>query len=757
MRRLSAIAALIFFGAIFPLISFAQEQPSWEAWTLSQIIPGTPAGSVDFDFVGDTVTGTNGICVKYGESVLMADSATVNRLTGETVADGHVRIEEGDQIWVGEHIRYNFKTHQMQSEQFRMGRPPVFAQGGQLQGDTTNKTYHARHAFVTTDDVTDPAICIRSSHIKIVPGKYVEMWNAVLFMDGVPVFYFPYYRRNLGEHANNFNFTPGYRSAYGPFLLNTYTWYLGDAVDGKIRLDYREKRGVGAGPDLNLVLGQWGEADFKYYYLHDQHPNNSTGTNSFANLGVIPENRQRFSLEYQATPFTNLNLKALVNYQSDPLVLHDFFEGDYTANPQPNTFIEVNKYWNNWSLDAETTPRVNNFFDQVERLPDVKLTGYRQQIFDTPLYYESESSAGYYQRFFAATNNNLFSATNSPPAYSAARADTFHQLLLPCTFFGWLNVTPHVGGRFTWYSQESGPGGTNDETDRAVFNTGVGTSFKVSQLWAGATNSLLDIDGLRHILEPSVNYVFVPRPTAPLSQLPQFDSASPSLLLLPIQFPDYDNIDSIDSQNVIRFGLRNTLQTKRGGQLDDLLDWNVALDWRLTPGRDQNNLDEPFSGQKTFSDLYSDLVFRPRKWIALESQLRYDINSGDLNLAFHQLTLTPNERWSWGIGHWYLRSGFDGFTQSDNFITSTFFYRLNDNWGFRTRHDFNAENGRLQQQLYTIYRDLRSWTGALTFRVVDNGNGPTDFTVAFTFSLKAVPKTQVGGDTVQHAYHLVGE
>ena len=173
---------------------------------LNQIIPGAPIGSVDM--VGDTATGTNGICVKYGEAVLMADSATVNQQTGEAVADGHVRIEEGDQIWVGEHIRYNFKTHQMQSEQFRTGKPPVFAQGRQLQGDTTNKTYNARHALVTTDDVSDPAICVRASRIKIVPGKYVEMWNAVLFMDGVPAFYFPYYRRNLGRHANNFNFHP---------------------------------------------------------------------------------------------------------------------------------------------------------------------------------------------------------------------------------------------------------------------------------------------------------------------------------------------------------------------------------------------------------------------------------------------------------------------------------------------------------------------------------------------------------------------
>ena len=289
-----------------------------------------------------------------------------------------------------------------------------------------------------------------------------------------------------------------------------------------------------------------------------------------------------------------------------------------------------------------------------------------------------------------------------------------------------------------------------------MFNTGVETSFKASQLWAGATNSLLAVDGLRHIIEPSVTYAYVPAPSTPPSQLPQFDSALPSLLLLPVQFPDYNNIDSIDSENVIRFGLRNTLQTKRDGQLDNLLDWNVMLDWRLTPGQDQTNLDEPFSKQETFSDLYSDLTFKPRSWIVLDSQLRYAINGGHLNLAFDQLTFTPNERWSWGLGYWYLRSGFDGFTQANNFITSTFFYRLNDNWGFRTRHDFNAADGRLQEQDYTIYRDLRSWTCALTFRVIDNSTGPTDFTVAFTFSLKAAPKTHVGDDTAQ-PYHLLGE
>jgi len=706
--------------------------------------------------------GTNGICVNYGGAMLMAEKDwSLNQQTGDIEASGNVRIESGDQIWVGEHIHYNFKTHQMQSGEFRTGKPPVFAAGRELEGNTTNRTYGARHVFVTTDDVSNPATRVRASRIKIVPGQYVEMWNAVLYVDGVPAFYFPYYKRNLGARANNFNFVPGYRSAYGAYLLNTYTWFLGDNVDGKIHLDYRERRGVGAGPDLNLQLGRWGDFTFKYYYLHDVDSDRSISTNAFANLGAIPQNRQRFYFAWQATPFTNLNVKALVNYQSDPLVLHDFFEGDYTANPQPNTFAEVNKYWENWSLDAEATPRVNNFFDQVERLPDVKLTGFRQQVFGTPLYYESESSAGYYRQVFAAANEALYTNANaSLPDYSAARADTYHQVLLPWKFFNWLNVTPRVGGRFTYYSAETGPGGTNSATWRNVFNTGVETSFKASRLWTGATNSLFDIDGLRHVIEPSVNYVFVPEPSTPPSQLPQFDSELPGLEILPVQFPDYNDIDSIDSRNVIRFGLRNTLQTKRDGQIDTLLDWNLMLDWRLRPNTSTNALQNGLTSagpQKTFNDLYSAIAFRPRSWLTLDSQVRYDINDGHLNLAFHQLTFTPNERWSWGLGHWYLRGGLLGnAVGGDNFITSTYFYRLNDNWGFRATHDFNAQDGRLQDQFYSLYRDFRSWTGALTFRVVDNGTGPEDFTIAFSFSLKASPRAKLGDDAV-NPYNLVGE
>ena len=100
----------------------------------------------------------------------------------------------------------------------------------------------------------------------------------------------------------------------------------------------------------------------------------------------------------------------------------------------------------------------------------------------------------------------------------------------------------------------------------------------------------------------------------------------------------------------------------------------------------------------------------------------------------------------WGGGTW----------TENNYVTSTFFVRVSDNWSVRATHNFNSDTGRLQEQFYTLYRDLRSWTGAVTFRVQDNVGSTTDFTIAFQLSLKASPSSHVGDDVVNRE-RLVGQ
>jgi hypothetical protein len=72
------------------------------------------------------------------------------------------------------------------------------------------------------------------------------------------------------------------------------------------------------------------------------------------------------------------------------------------------------------------------------------------------------------------------------------------------------------------------------------------------------------------------------------------------------------------------------------------------------------------------------------------------------------------------------------------------YLRLNENWATRIAQRFEARDGTLEEQYYTIYRDLRSWTAGLTFRIRDNRSAPSDFGVAVTFSLKAFPRLGSG-------------
>lgn len=721
----------------------AAEPAAAESDTLIIQALGGEQSQAEYNLTTHTASTTNAVMMLYRGVVLTAErGASWSYETKQVEAFGNVRILQGDQLWTSEHVRYNFDTHQMQAEQFRTGENPLFAAGDGLHGDITNKTYVASGAMLTADDIANPAVKIRAKRIKIIPGKKITASHATLYLGNVPVFYFPYYSRNIGPHANNLNALPGYRSLFGPFVLGTYTWWYNEQLDGVFHLDYREKRGPGIGPDVNYNLGPWGQGTFRYYYTHDRDPEADE-------LGVaIPEDRQRVWFSYSANPATNLYLKSLVRYESDLAVVRDFFEGEYRRNPQPNTYFEANKFWQNFSLDAYVQPRLNNFLETVERLPDIRLTGLRQQIGETPFYYESETSAGYYRRLFAENTGILGPLPG--PDYEAARADTFHQVLLPQTFFGWLNVTPRVGGRGTYYSDASGPGATTTEETRGVFNTGAEVSFKASRLWPDVRSDTLDMNGLRHIIEPSANYVYVPSPSEPPQVLPRFDYELPSLRLLPIEYPDYNAIDSIDSQNVIRWGLHNKLQTKRKGQVVNLVNWDLYTDWRLKPN----------AGQTTFADLYSDLTFRPRNWLSFESITRYDINGGDWRMSFTTLTISPNETWSWRVGHYYLRDDFQpvptALGAGSDILSSTLMYRLNENWGFRASHYYDIRQGRLQEQAYTVYRDLRSWTAALSFLVRQTHvGGPEDYTVAFTFSLKAYPRYTLGSD-LGGPYSLLG-
>jgi len=683
-------------------------------------------GEVELSPDARTASAKNGVVVRWKGSTVSAQTVQLDQEKGEALAEGDVVVEyasdSGERIrWKGQQVRFDFLQKKVDAGQFRFGAGPLFLKGDRVsvtQGGTNQVVLGGE---VTTDDVAEPGYRIRARSLSIDGQRTISAEDALLYVGKVPVMYFPWYVRKADRHPNFFTVTPGYRSLYGPYVLGSYHWMSRTNLQTAVDLDYRQRRGIGGGPRLSYDLGDLGKGRGGFYYLRDQAPELS------AFNGPIDPDRYRFDLRHSITNDSGFEFKGILRGQSDPMVLRDYFEREFRTDPQPKTFVEFSRLGSNWSLDFLTHVQVNEFFRTVERLPDVRLRGLRQQIGVTPVYYESDSSLAYLRY-----RDALAGGTN----YAAFRGDSYHQLVAPHTFGGWLNVSPRLGARATYYGDPEGLNAIPDDRHRWVANTGVDVGFKASRLWPQFSSTALDMNGARHIAEPQFSYVFVPEPNRTPMELPKFDRELITPKLLPIHFPDYTQIDSVDSQNTVRLGLRNKLQTKREGQVENVLNWSLLTDWRLQQRSDQTR----------FSDVYSEIDFTPRSWLTLTSETRFDTLTHEFRESNHRATWTANEWFDWSIGHRYLRDDWALYGAGNNLIFSRFHAKLNENWAVRGVHQFEARDGTLEEQQYQVYRDLRSWTVGLGVRLRENRIGPQDWTIALTFSLKAFPRFLLGED-----------
>jgi hypothetical protein len=369
----------------------------------------------------------------------------------------------------------------------------------------------------------------------------------------------------------------------------------------------------------------------------------------------------------------------------------------------------------------------------------------RHALFGGPIFYEGETSVANLHRNFAS--NSDFQD------YESWRLDTFHQLTYPNTYFGWLSIVPRAGFRETYYSKSRDLGKTifqpsenplvpdfllpeptlempiNDHGDkwRDVTNLGVEASFKVSQSWEEAQSRFLGLDGLRHIIQPFTNFSWVSNSGPDPKEILQFDRYEPSTQLRPIDFPQFTSIDSIDKWTVWRVGVRNRLQTRR----DDL-----TVSWVDLETYVDVNFDNPYD-RTPYSNLFNRLRFTPLPWASLviNSQVpAFDKGFTEVNT---NIVFQPMANLEVSAGHRYLNSN-PFFNNSSLFVVGGY-YRFDDNWGVGLQEQYEATTGILEQQRYSVYRDLTSWVASLGAVIRDNG-GIKEYGVLLTFTLKAFPK-----------------
>lgn len=628
------------------------------------------------------VSASGNVIIRQSDAQVTADRVRINRETGEVVAEGNVvLIREGQVATHSDRISYNFKTGEglapnldVQSEQFRV-----------ISGPSKRDAYgffHLEDGLITTC-TNDPsclhyAVTARTGEFK--PGEYVRLHNAVVrFMD-TPVFWYPNFRRSLVDHFG-WRFQPGYESDWGAYLLSTYKMQLfdlggetHDSINSYTHGDYRTERGWAAGEDVTWKLGElYQHGTYGYvsgYYLSDDDPMNED-YDRFQDRDVAEDSRYRVKLRNDTylTPADYLTLRT--TYYSDSYVMQDFFEDEYKDYIIPESYASYTHNGLYTSYGATVNHRVNKFYQNVNRTPELWLDSNLIELGESGIYYQTANSGAFLEYEYAD-----YDTTNRVPAsYDTLRVDTKHQFDMPLKV-DFVSLVPRVSWRGTYYSETrsshkqpyvtaAGTNGvktvwTEEGADmRSLFEIGAEASFKAYGFYDGASNTVY-----RHVVEPYADWSLIPEPN-----------------LRPKDLYHFDAIDNLDKGHSVRLGVRQLVQRKNAdGAISKILDLDL---YGIYYFEDQN--DE--SGMKYYG---ADCVWYVTDDIKIDTDARYNAFDDEFEHIDFWMSLWQGDRWEVAGECYYI-------PDDTTLLRGDIRCNLSQSWavGLYTRYD--AEESRCEQ------------------------------------------------------------
>ncbi len=691
--------------SLFGLLAMAFS--SW-AQGGAMLPPGTEVTADSLEYLDERkmLIASGNVLVQQGADSLSADYMTLNTVSQDLYCRGHVVFRGTDRVWHGEELKYNLKTKSGDFGEFQAYVAPYYITAKASKRISTNE-FDLKDVTVTTCPGDDPEYAIHAREAQLKNGNRLRAHGVVFYYGIVPFFYLPSMARKLDSHDTYFEFVPGYSSRQGAFLLSAYNYRLSDALRGRTRLDYRTKRGLAGGQDFmwrDPGTNRTYEGEFDAYYADDRKPfKNAEEEAQYGKL--VDKERYRLKLNHFQAFNSQDYLIANLNYLSDPNILDDFFNKEYRYGVQPENRVSLTHRGDRYTATLLFNKRLNDFYENVDRLPEVSFDAQRQQIGDTPFYYESQSAASYLKR--------LYPDGSGSEDYDAFRVDSRHMVYYPTRQFGFLNVIPRAGYRGTFYSKTFDASTTTnvvilvdsnnistvtnevvtiqDETGadlRNLYEIGLESSFKGFRTWDDLV-VLEDGDGLRHVAEPYINYTFNPKPNLRPGDLPQFD-----------------DVDQLDRRQDIMLGMRNKLQTRRRGYISDIVDANVYTYYYI---------DRPADATQDFSDIFFKTELRLADWLPVDFDGAFDQYEGEFNTFNTQISYIMDDATTLSLEYRHKKDVRD-------LISTELVLFPNARWSFQIYGRYDADGGDLQEQSYFVQHTTDCVGYGLGYRRLDDEN-----------------------------------
>ena len=637
------------------------------------------ADQIDFSKKDNKIIGEGNVKVEHEGMVLTAEKVVINLKQKQAFAEGDVHLVKGDKEFHGENILYNFVSKEVQVNNTRMEIPPWYAFGELLHGHPEGQMEITR-AFCTTCDLDNPHWRLSTKNLVIYPGDRIVAKNVVVWVGGIPIFYWPYYAHSLKDRRGKFIFVPGQGSDWGSYVLAGYRYKLGDEQEGTVRVDYRQKKGFGYGLDHEYHYKDK-QGLLRVYYLNERDSSSHP----------IRED-ERFRTKWVHKQNYTDNLWSVLEWHelSDENVIKDYVKKEFENNPKPESYFYMEYSMPRSNLSLLAKKQTNEFFDTVEYKPQVTYKSSYINFGDLPLYFKTEVDLASISKKFRTVSN------------STTRLDIKEEFSYSKKI-GFVGVRPYVGTQQTYYNHDL----QDLDEVRGTFFTGLILNTKLYKSW-DYENKAWDIHGLRVVHEPIIEYRLQDEPTVSKDRLEQFD-----------------RIDALREENYVQFRIENRLQTRRfskeGSESWNLIQHRAYVNYYL-----EGSAWGGSSAKRDISQFFQEIKIRPYSWLTLDVdsifdtyEKHYDVIKTDLFLN----NLDKNFRFS--LGHYYRRG-------LSNEITSSVRFRVGDKWKMIVGHNYNFNEHFMSRQEYTVLRDLHCWRVAVTYaHKKDTGGSENEFWVSF--------------------------
>lgn len=592
------------------------QAPQSSAWNIS-------ADRIDYNQNQDLYTAIGNVTIDREGRKLTADSVRINQKTQEAFAQGNVRLESGDDVLSGDQLQINmdYETGTLTNGTLFFSKNHLYLSGHKIH-KTGLQTYSAEKASITSCDGPDPDWEITGKDFKVTIEGYGYAKHTALWAGRVPVFYSPFlaFPAKLNRQTGLLMPEPGFSDRKGNQYLQPFFWAINDHTDATLYAHYMSNRGLRAGLEYRYVvdentLGTFIAEGFEDDRIDDGQGDASErwGYDDRANDQLrLNDDRYWVRMKHDQGLDSGYDIKLDIDVVSDQDYLHEFKSGyngfDRTKAYFQETFgrdiddyndpirvnrLNLNRIWNTYSFNSDfrwyddvIKRRLDQTDDTVQKLPEISFNGIKHPLGSSPLYFDLASSYAHLYRINGTRGH---------------RTDLYPRVYYPTMAWEVFSVEPSVGVRQTAWQidhYDTQPDHGRRTHYRAIYDTKLDVSTEIFRIF---DIDIAGSDRLKHAITPEVVYEYTPDDD-------QTD------------FPEFDELDRIDRQNLVTYGFTNTFTARKPivSKNDPAhYAYNPFLRIELSQSFDINK--EQAGDPRPFSPVEVELDLTPGRYISLDT------------------------------------------------------------------------------------------------------------------------------------------